>query len=282
MERFYPTGIAGKRSEWLAYYAKFFPTVEINSTFYRVPPQEIVKTWVEKGSKLNKFEFSVKMHKTVTHETLVEGTADKAAEQATSFQSICLEPLANAGLLGAVLIQLSPFFTIETPDALGRLRTLFGLLNTDRYKYAIEFRHKSWLNEAGTDITSDALDLLREFKVADVIVDGPAFPITRSLTANDSYVRFHGRNYDIWFREESEDDYRMNRYDYLYADEQLERWKPKVEELMENSSEVRIYFNNHGRAKAVKNALMMMDMLGIPHEEKEIYIQDQMKLGDFV
>jgi uncharacterized protein YecE (DUF72 family) len=58
--------------------------------------------------------------------------------------------------------------------------------------------------------------------------------------------------------------------------------KPKIEELTENSSEVRIYFNNHGRAKAVKNALMMMDMLGMPHEEKEIIIQDQLKLGDFV
>jgi uncharacterized protein YecE (DUF72 family) len=163
------------------------------------------------------------MHKAVTHDTLVEGTADKAAEQAASFQSICLEPIANAGLLGAVLIQLSPFFNTETPDAISRLRTLFELLNTDRYKYAIEFRHKSWLNEAGTDIKIDVLELLREFKVADVIVDGPAFPITRSSTASHSYVRFHGRNYDIWFKEESEDDYRINRYDYLYSDEQLDR-----------------------------------------------------------
>jgi uncharacterized protein YecE (DUF72 family) len=281
VERFYPIQLAGKRSEWLGYYARFFPTVEINSTFYRVPTADIVKAWIEKGSKLERFEFSVKMHKEVTHETLIAGKPEKAAEQAASFENICLGPLADANLLGAVLIQLSPEFTMELPGAIDRLRTLFSLLETDRHKYAVEFRHKSWVNEAGTDLKSDILDLLREFKVAHVIVDGPAFPITRSLTANHAYIRFHGRNYDIWFREESEDDYRLNRYDYLYTEDQLIRWKPRIEELASNASEVRVYFNNHGRAKAVKNALYMMDLLGIPHEEKEVYIQDQMKLGDY-
>ncbi|MDH4122995.1 MAG: DUF72 domain-containing protein [Thermoplasmata archaeon] len=281
MERFYPMSLAGKRSEWLAYYAQFFPTVEINSTFYRVPTQDIVKSWVDKGSKIGKFEFSVKMHKAVTHEALVEGTADKAAAQAASFQDICLKPLAEAGLLGAVLIQMSPAFTLDKEDSMERLRTLLELLSTDRFKYAVEFRHKSWVNEAGTDLKSDVLDLLREFNVADVKVDGPAFPITRSLTANQAYVRLHGRNYDIWFKDESESDYRINRYDYLYSEEQLSRWKPRIEELMENAPEVRIYFNNHGRAKAVKNALYMMDLLGIPHEQKAVDIQDQMRLGDY-
>jgi len=223
----------------------------------------------------------VKMHKSITHESLVEASEEKAAEQASSFESICLEPLADAGLLGAVLVQLSPEFTMDMDGSMDRLRTLFGLLKTDVHKYAIEFRHKSWLNEAGSDLKADALDLLREFKVSHVIVDGPAFPITRSLTANHAYVRFHGRNYDIWFKDEGEDDYRINRYDYLYSEDQLNRWKPKIDELTQNATEVRIYFNNHGRAKAVKNALFMMDLLGIPHEPKDVYIQDQMKLGDY-
>lgn len=281
IERFYPASIGSKKSEWLAYYAKFFPTVEINSTFYRVPNSDIVKAWIEKGSKIGKFEFSVKMPEVVTHESIVNGSAEKAAAQASSFETICIEPLANAGLLGSVLVQLSPKFTFDDEKSLNKLRALFEVVNHEKFSYATEFRHRTWLNEAGTDLKADVLDLLREFKITNVIVDGPGFPITRSLTSNVAYVRFHGRNYDIWFRDEKEDDYRINRYDYLYSDEQLNIWKPKIQELMENADQVRVYFNNHGRAKAVKNALFMMDLIGIPHEQKEIIIQDQMTLGEF-
>lgn len=283
IERFYPTSLSGKRSEWLAYYARYFPSVEINSTFYRVPNAELVKAWINKGSKIGGgFEFSVKMPEIVSHQTLLSDTAEKAADQAKSFETICVEPLAESQLLGAVLLQLSPKFLSSYEDGMTRLRSLFEIVSTDRYRYAIEFRHRSWLNEKGTDLKSDALDLLREFGVTNVVVDGPALPITRSLTSSNAYLRFHGRNFDIWFREEKEDDYRINRYDYLYTDEQLERWKPRIEEFIENADDVRIYFNNHGRAKAVKNALQMMDLLNIPHEEKEVVIQDQMTLGEYM
>jgi uncharacterized protein YecE (DUF72 family) len=281
IERFYPASLGSKKSEWLAYYAKFFPTVEINSTFYRVPNSDIVKAWIEKGSKIEKFEFSVKMPEIVTHESIVNDSAEKAAAQASSFEAICIEPLANAGLLGSVLIQLSPKFTLDDEKSLNKLRALFEVVNHEKFSYATEFRHRTWLNEAGTDLKADVLNLLREFKITNVIVDGPGFPITRSLTSNVAYVRFHGRNYDIWFRDEKEDDHRINRYDYLYTDEQLNIWKPKIQELMENAGQVRVYFNNHGRAKAVKNALFMMDLIGIQHEQKEIIIQDQMTLGEF-
>lgn len=284
VERFYPAGMKDRKSEWLGYYGKFFPTVEINSTFYRVPTDDIVKAWVDKGSKIGKFEFSVKMPDIVTHESIVGGLAEKAAAQASSFEKICIEPLYSAGLLGSVLIQLSPEFVLDGESGLAKLRTVFEMIGHDRFSYVTEFRHRSWLNAAGTDLKSDVLDLLREFKIANVMVDGPGFPITRSLTTNIAYVRFHGRNYDLWFKDEEEmdkDDRRMNRYDFLYSDEQLTLWKPRIEELMQNADQVRVYFNNHGRAKAVKNALLMMDMLGISHEPKEINIQEQAKLGEF-
>jgi len=282
--RFYPASLNEKRSEWLGYYAKYFPTVEINSTFYRVPTDDIVKAWVDKGSKIGKFEFSVKMPDLVSHDAMVKGLVDKAAAQATSFEAICIEPLYAAGLLGSVLLQLSPEYTFEGGGTLGELRRLFEEIDQERFSYATEFRHRSWLNDTGTDMKSDVMDLMREFKIANVMVDGPDLPITRSLTSSTAYVRFHGRNYDIWYKSEKQidkDDRRMNRYDYLYSDEQLGFWKPKVQELMENADQVRLYFNNHGRAKAVKNALQMMDLLGIPHEPREINIQEQTKLGEF-
>jgi len=284
IDRFYPASLGSKKSEWLGYYGKFFPSVEINSTFYRVPTDDIVKAWIEKGSKIGKFEFSIKMPEAVTHESMVVGTPDKVAAQASSFEAICVEPLFNAGLLGSVLLQLSPEFTFSNRASMQNLRAVFEMVEQDRYSYATEFRHSSWLNDVGTDLKADVLDLLREFKITNVIVDGPGFPITRSLTSNLAYVRFHGRNFDIWFKDEEKidkDDRRINRYDYLYSDEQLAVWKPKLEELMQNADQVRVYFNNHGRAKAVKNALQIMTMLGIPHEEREINIQDQAKLGEF-
>jgi uncharacterized protein YecE (DUF72 family) len=279
--RFYPSELAKRKGEWLSYYSKFFPTAEINSTFYRVPNEFMVRSWIERGRNRPGFQFSVKLPQIVTHESILKDEPEVASRQASSFEEICVRPLSEAGLLGGVLIQLTPYFKFEGKQSLGKLRSLFGMLDTDAHDYAVEFRHRSWLNERGNELAADTLETLQEFQVANVIVDGPGFPVTRSLTAKHSYVRFHGRNYDIWFKEEKEDDYRINRYDYLYPLDQLEPWKPRLQEIVANSEVARIYFNNHGRAKAVKNAFQMMDLLGVPHETKDVDIQDQKKLGEF-
>ena len=279
--RFYPSDLAKKKGEWLSYYSRFFSTVEINSTFYRVPNEFMVKSWIERGKQKPGFEFSVKLPQLVTHESILKSDGEKAAEQASSFEGICVKPLHEAGLLGGVLIQLTPYFRFEGRESLGKLRALFDMLQTDVYDYAVEFRHRSWLNERGNELSADTLETLQEYGVANTIVDGPGFPVTRSLTAKHSYIRFHGRNYDIWFKDEPEDDFRINRYDYLYPHDLLESWKPRLQEVISNSQTARIYFNNHGRAKAVKNAFQMMDLLSIPHEERDIDIQDQMTLGRY-
>jgi uncharacterized protein YecE (DUF72 family) len=279
--RFYPTDLANRKGEWLSYYSSYFPTVEINSTFYRMPNEFMVRSWIERGKQRTGFQFSLKLPQVVTHESILKEGAEKAAEQASSFERICVRPLAEENLLGGVLIQLTPYFRLEARESLGRLRTLFQMLNTDGFDYAVEFRHRSWLNERGNELASDALETLQEFRVANVIVDGPGFPVTRSLTAKHAYVRFHGRNYDIWFKDDAEDDYRINRYDYLYTPDELAPWVPRLREIVSNSESARIYFNNHGRAKAVKNAFQMMTLLEIPHKEKDIEIQDQKKLGEF-
>jgi len=279
--RFYPGDLAKRKGEWLSFYSKYFPTVEINSTFYRVPNEFMVKSWIERGKQRMGFQFSVKLPQLVTHESILKDNAEAAANQAASFEQICVKPLADEGLLGGVLIQLTPYFMLDGKQSMGKLRSLLGILDTDAHDYAVEFRHRSWLNERGNELAADVLETLQEFNVANVIVDGPGFPVTRSLTSKHAYVRFHGRNYDIWFKDEAEDDYRINRYDYLYPLEQLDPWKLRLQEIIANCEVARIYFNNHGRAKAVKNAFQMMDLLGIAHEEKDIDIQDQKKLGEF-
>lgn len=278
--RFYPVELEGRKEDWLAYYSRYFKTVEINSTFYRVPEERTVRSWVKKAVSFADFEYSVKFPRLVTHSSMEGGEPEKAARQAASFENICVEPLHEAGVMGTALIQLSPHIKYSGRSLLS-LRILLESLQCERFRYAVEFRHKSWLNGDGSELRGEVLDLLREKGVASVILDGPGFPVTRELTAGHVYIRFHGRNSDIWFGRGTEDDYRLNRYDYLYSEEELAGWTPLIDEMSKGGGEVRVYFNNHGRAKAVKNAFQLMDLLSIPHGVKEVRIQDQMKLGTY-
>jgi uncharacterized protein YecE (DUF72 family) len=272
--------LAKKKGEWFSYYAEYFSTVEINSTFYRPPGELQVNSWIKKAKDRNGFEYSVKMPQLVTHKSMVEGDAEKAAFWATSFEKTCVKPLAKEGLLGCVLLQLSPYFKNEG-HSLDALAKVLSSVSAGEHNYAVEFRHRSWLNENKKEMDSEALDILRESNVATVLVDGPGLPVTRAETADHSYLRFHGRNYDIWYKREKEDDYRLDRYDYLYKKDQLESWVPRIKEAELKAAKVRVYFNNHARAKSVRNAFLLMDMLQIEHKSKEVQLQDQFTLGEF-
>jgi uncharacterized protein YecE (DUF72 family) len=278
--RFYPVEMASRKGEWFAYYAQYFHTVEVNSTFYRPPGERQVQSWIRKARDLESFEYSLKMPQLVTHKALVEKDIGKAVFWASSFEKTCIKPLADAGLLGAVLLQLSPYFKKEG-DALELLETVLDALSSKDYSYAAEFRHSSWLDRERKDIDAQVREALRERDVASVMVDGPGLHIGAEPTADHAYLRFHGRNYDIWYREEKEDDHRLDRYDYLYKKEQLQLWVPLIKEAELKEAKVRIYFNNHARAKSVRNAFLLMDMLLIEHKPKEISVQDQFTLGEF-
>lgn len=278
--KFYPIELAKKKGEWFSYYSEYFNTVEINSTFYRPPNDFQVKSWIKKAKDKKDFEYSVKMPQLVTHRSMVEGDLKKASFWATSFEKTCVKPLAEAGLMGCVLLQLSPYFKNESAS-LCILKGLLDAVSTVEHNYAVEFRHRSWLNESRKEVDYATLDALKERNVANVLLDGPGLPVTKVETADHAYVRFHGRNYDIWFKEEAEDDHRLNRYDYLYDKQQLLPWVPRIRDAEIKATKVRIYFNNHARAKAIKNAFQLMDMLLIEHKSKEIRLQDQFTLGEF-
>ena len=222
----------------------------------------------------------MKVPQLVTHKALVEGDKDKAIFWATSFEKTCVKPLAEAGLLGGVLFQLSPYFKNEGP-ALDYLKGVLDAVSHQEFDYAVEFRHNSWLDESRKEIDPAALEVLKEHNVANVLIDGPGLHLGTGQTANHSYLRFHGRNYDIWYRDEKEDDHRLDRYDYLYSRDQLDPWVPQIKEAGQKTLKVRIYFNNHARAKSVRNAFLLMDLLLIGHREKEIQLQEQFTLGEF-
>jgi len=170
---------------------------------------------------LKGFEYSVKVPQLVTHKALVEEDPEKAIFWATSFEKTCVKPLAEAGLLGGVLLQLSPYFKKED-FALATLKGVLDAVSHEEYNYAVVFRHRSWLDDSRKEIDPAALEALRERNVANVLIDGPGIHAGTEQTADHAYLRFHGRNYDIWYKGEGEDDHRLNRYDYLYRNEQLE------------------------------------------------------------
>lgn len=105
-------------------------------------------------------------------------------------------------------------------------RCLPDAVSHQDFDYAVEFRHNSWLDESMKEIDGAIMEALRERNVANVLIDGPGLHVGTEQTADHAYLRFHRRNYDIWYRDENEDDHRLDRYDYLYKRDQLEPWVP--------------------------------------------------------
>jgi uncharacterized protein YecE (DUF72 family) len=264
---FYPPGLP--KSAWLGYYAKFFHTTEINSSYYTFPAPFVVQEWIRKASQLKDFEFSLKMPKQVTHDSLLTDVAT-----ALDFEAKVLAPLKAAGALGAVLVQVSP--ALHNPDHIGQLDAFLSALDTKAYDYVIELRHRSWLNDS--TLEPEAAALLRKYDVACCAVDGPSMPPVFENTGRHAYLRLHGRNYDLWFSKNKNLDGRMNRYDYVYTREELEPWHAKVASF---GGTVRVYFNNHPRANAVKNAKLFEFMLGLAPEPSMPPVQRQSGLSRF-
>ncbi len=267
---FYPATLG--KDKWLEFYARYFHTTEVNSTYYSFPSPAMVQGWISKASKLQRFEYSLKMPKRVTHDSLLLDV-----EHALEFEAKVLSPIHDAGCLGAVLVQLSPYFMsydkgkkTEHPE---RLKLLLERLDAAKFDYAVEFRHRSWLEEGG--LNGEVTDMLKERGVAVCAVDGPSMPPIVENTARHSYIRFHGHNDDIWYGKDAEDT-RMNRYDYFYKESELAPWKELIEPF---HGTARAYFNNHPHANAIRNAKLFETLMGHPGEP--LNIKKQADLSSF-
>lgn len=234
IEKFYPKEIS--ESERLKYYSQFFNTAEVNVTFYKLPSETTVKLWVSRTPR--DFVFSIKAPQEFTHQMHFLYSDRKMA----NFISL-LTPLKNANKLGPILFQAPPEF-VFTELTLKRLEEFFNNLPTG-YDFAIEFRHKSWLIEK-------TFELLSSYNVAFVIVDEPLLQPVLRITADDfAYIRFHGRGKKVW-------------YYYDYKREELQDWADRIRgELEPNVKRLYIYFNNHFRAFAPKNAREFLEILNL-------------------
>ncbi len=256
---FYPKASERQKLDDLTFYAEHFDTVEVNSSFYRVPTIDTTKAWARRTPK--DFEFSLKLYQKFTHpEMFLEATGKDPAEidrtDVDEFRA-AIEPLATAGKLGALLAQFPASFKNE-PDSRGYLEWLLDAFND--YLLAVELRHRSF-----SDDPRDTLRLLGEHGAALVQIDEPKFrfSIRQNLLPNVRtfyYMRLHGRNAAQWWTHDKSED----RYNYLYSASELEPIVEAADEASREVSKAYVYANNHFSAKSVANAATIKHKLGQP------------------
>ncbi len=192
----------------LAFLARYFDTIEVNSTFYRPPRPEVTPRWARRVAENPDFKFTAKLWQRFTHERDSAPSADEVAAVRAG-----LDPLVDRGRLGGLLIQFPWSFKAgdESLDWLDDVTSTFS-----DYPCVVEVRHASWNKPT-------FYRWLGERGVGFVNIDQPLFHRSIGPSAEASgcvgYVRLHGRNYDDWFREGAGRD---ARYDYLYGRDELE------------------------------------------------------------
>jgi uncharacterized protein YecE (DUF72 family) len=188
-----------------------------------------------------------------------------------------IEPLANAGKLGALLAQFPPSFKAgdDTREYLSWLLQAFS-----GYQLAVELRHRSW-----SDHADPVLAILGEHGAAWVQIDEPKFhfsirqtyaPNLRSLY----YMRLHGRNAEKWWTHDHPDE----RYNYLYTPGEIDGFADTVARVRRLVHTIYVYMNNHFAGKAVANAATLRHRLGqpVPGEYSDEMVERYPFLSSFV
>ncbi len=255
----------------LDFYAKQFPLVEVDSTYYTPPNERNSQLWVDRTP--DGFTFNIKAFSLLTqHPTRTaalykdlrpetdkvrlypKDIEPKVIDEVWERFLSALEPLHDAGKLGAVLFQFPQWFPI------GRANKTYILECQRRcapYSICVEFRNKTWLSD---DNREETLDFLRSYQVPYVCVDMPqgypsSVPPVVEATADLAVVRFHGHS-DKW---QSNDIY--ERFGYKYSAKELREWAPRVQGLSEQASTVHVLMNNCYRNYAQVNARQLADLL---------------------
>lgn len=235
----------GRTFQPLAFLAQHFGTVEVDSTFYRIPDPVRTGEWVRQVSDFPDFRFTVKLFQAFTHTRKASLVDERAFHRA-------LEPLVRFRRLCAVLVQWPWSFksTAEHRKVLEDLLSRFAA-----YPLAVELRHDSWGSR-------ETLELLRGRGAAFCAIDQPALAHclgpTAAVTSRLAYFRFHGRNATAWFQDGAGRD---ERYNYLYGPGELAPWERTIREASEVAEEVVVVFNNHFRGKAAVNAFQLQAAL---------------------
>jgi uncharacterized protein YecE (DUF72 family) len=260
-KHFYPPGLPPR--ERLAYYAERYDTVELDSSYYRLPEESMAVRWAEQTPDdfmMHVKAFGVMTRHPVKKEQLPPDLRDEApvddrgrvdrpprefrGEIFRRFRD-ALEPLRSAGKLGATLFQFPPY-VVYKPASLDYLAWAAEQMRDD--ELVVEFRHISWYEP---EVRDEVLAFLEEHELGLVVVDAPKVeaknvpPTLPALTSPTLYVRFHGRNAGTWnVRGKSA----AERFDYLYSDEELGEWVEPLKELSAEAENAYVLFNNNNRS----------------------------------
>jgi uncharacterized protein YecE (DUF72 family) len=263
----YPKEVPPK--ERLRYYAEHFSTVEVDSTYYRLPERSAVQGWADRtpdGFVMHVKAFGLMTRHPVRLEQLPpdlrEGmpvdergrvnrpSREQRGEVFRQFLA-ALEPLRETGKLGGILFQLPPY-VVWKPSSLDYLDWAHEQVGADAM--LVEPRHRSWFEE---DVRAELLRWLEERRLSWVVVDAPKVAAKNvpdtlvAVTSPLAYVRFHGRNAGTWnVRGGSA----AQRFDYLYEEEELREWVPTLRDLSGQSEEAYAFFNNNNQTNGVAQA----------------------------
>ncbi|MEU4479110.1 DUF72 domain-containing protein [Micromonospora sp. NPDC023966] len=266
----YPAG-ADTPEKRLSYYARQFPLVEVDATYYSPPAERTAQLWVERTPP--GFTFNVKAFSLLTgHPTRVSALykdlrpetekknlyPDDLPPQAyeevwTRFLS-ALDPLVEAGKLGAILFQFPPWFTIRRDN---KQYLLEVARRREPLRPVFEFRHASWFDG---DNAEETLGFLRQHELPFVCVDMPqghksSVPPVLAATADLAVVRFHGHS-DKWTSKDIHE-----KFGYDYSDRELRDWAPKLRELAGEAERNHVLMNNCYRDYAQRNATTLAGLL---------------------
>lgn len=223
---FYPKEIP--KSAQFDFYATQFPTVEINNTFYRLPTLPMTSNWAAKAPP--GFVYAVKGSRFITHMKKIaniDGALGKFFDR--------LGPMQQR--TGAILWQLPPFLKKDA----ARLESFLSLLPLD-YRYAVEFRHDSWIDDK-------IFAILERCHTAHASVSSLGMPMDLTVTSELVYIRFHGLKGGA-------------AHDYTRAE--LKPWSAHIQRQARLGRTVLAYFNNDLNVRAPANAKMLMEMVGSP------------------
>ncbi|MCG5437305.1 DUF72 domain-containing protein [Micromonospora foliorum] len=255
----------------LAYYARQFPLVEVDATYYSPPAEATARLWAERTPA--GFTFNIKAFSLLTgHPTRVSALykdlrpetdkknvypddlpAQSYEEVWTRFLS-ALDPLVEAGKLGALLFQFPPWFTIKRAN---KQYLLEVAKRCAPLRPVYEFRHASWFDGDNADET---LAFLREHKLPYVCVDMPqghrsSLPPVLAATADLAVMRFHGHS-DKWTSKDIHE-----KFGYHYSKRELADWAPKLRELADEAGQTHVLMNNCYRDYAQTNAKTLAGLL---------------------
>jgi uncharacterized protein YecE (DUF72 family) len=274
VEEWYPPGLpAAQRLGW---YAEHFAAVEVNTTFYAVPALSTVEHWVAQTP--DRFTFDWKLHRLLSRHAapanslptelqplartggprgrvLLDDRLERALAEATLE---AVDPLAQAGRLGALLLQLTPAFSPKA-HALAELEPVVRALAP--HPVAIELRHRGWVDPERLE---DTLAWFEAGGAAFVAVDAPvtkaptAMPAVDAVTRRDlAYLRAHGRNAEGYTRGRSV----AERFAYRYPDAELRELIGRAQRLAEDAEAVHVMFNNNRGDDAPVAAARMRELL---------------------